>query len=93
MKKYISILATAIIAASCSLFDNAIESPSQSTYADDVVFSNYTLAEYSVYGIGEIVSHTNSYRDLQLQFGRHRRLRARCSGRPYPHERIQFHSQ
>ena len=70
MKKYISILATAIIAASCSLFDNAIESPSQSTYADDVVFSNYTLAEYSVYGIGEIVGHTNSYRGrLHLFYG------------------------
>ena len=62
MKKYIAILAVALVAASCNLFDNAIESPSQSTYADDVVFSNYTLAEYSVFGIGEIFGHTNSYR-------------------------------
>ena len=70
MKKYIFIIAAALIAASCSLFDSAIESPSQSTYADDVVFSNYTLAEYSVYGIGEIVGHTNSYRGrLHLFYG------------------------
>jgi len=62
MKKYIYILASALVAASCSMFDNAIESPSQSTYADDVVFSNYTLAEYSIFGISEIVGHTNSYR-------------------------------
>lgn len=62
MKKYIYILAAALVAASCSMFDNAIESPSQSTYADDVVFSNYTLAEYSIFGISEIVGHTNSYR-------------------------------
>ncbi|MBR5702634.1 MAG: RagB/SusD family nutrient uptake outer membrane protein [Bacteroidales bacterium] len=62
MKKIISILALVLAAASCSLFDEAIESPSKSTYADDIVFSNYTLAEYSVFGIGEIVSHTNSYR-------------------------------
>ncbi|MCR5519390.1 MAG: RagB/SusD family nutrient uptake outer membrane protein [Bacteroidales bacterium] len=62
MKNYISILAIALLAASCSMFDDAIESPSKSTYADDVVFSNYTLAEYSIFGIGEIVGHTNSYR-------------------------------
>lgn len=70
MKKIISILAVVLIAASCNVFDNLIESPSQSTYADDVVFSNYTLAEYSVYGIGEIVGHTNSYRGrLHLFYG------------------------
>ena len=62
MKNLISILSLMLAAVSCSMFDEAIESPSKSTYADDVVFSNYTLAEYSVFGIGEIVGHTNSYR-------------------------------
>ena len=70
MKKIFTILAIALLAASCNTLDNLIESPSQSTYADDVVFANYTLAEYSVYGIGEIVGHTNSYRGrLHLFYG------------------------
>lgn len=62
MKKIFYIIVLVLAAVSCSMFDEAIESPSKSTYADDIVFSNYTLAEYSVFGIGEIVSHTNSYR-------------------------------
>ena len=71
MKKYILILAAAVFAlASCSVFDDTLDSPSQSTYADDVVFSNYTLAEYSIYGIGEIFGHTNSSRGrLHLFYG------------------------
>ncbi|MBQ9653726.1 MAG: RagB/SusD family nutrient uptake outer membrane protein [Bacteroidales bacterium] len=62
MKKYISILVGILAAMSCSMLDSAIDSPSQSSYADDVVFSNYTLAEYNIFGIGEICGHTNSYR-------------------------------
>lgn len=62
MKKYISILATALAAVSCNMFDPLLEAPSQSSYSDDVVFSNYTLAEYNIFGIGEIFGHTNAYR-------------------------------
>ncbi|MBQ5985315.1 MAG: RagB/SusD family nutrient uptake outer membrane protein [Bacteroidales bacterium] len=62
MKKYISILAVLIAAVSCNVFDKPLDSPSQSSYADDVVFSNYTLAEYNIFGIGEVCGHTNSYR-------------------------------
>ena len=62
MKKYISILATALAAVSCNLFDPLLDAPSQSSYSDDVVFSNYTLAEYNIFGIGEIFGHTNAYR-------------------------------
>ena len=52
MKKYISILAAVLVAASCNVWDPVLDSPSQSSYADDVVFSNYTLAEYNIFGIG-----------------------------------------
>ena len=62
MKKYISILAIALGAVSCNLLDPVLDAPSQSAYSDDVVFSNYTLAEYTVFGIGEIFGHTNAYR-------------------------------
>ena len=70
MKKYISILATALAAVSCNLFDPLLEAPSQSSYSDDVVFSNYTLAEYNIFGIGEIFGHTNAYRGrVHLYYG------------------------
>jgi len=62
MKKYISILFAVVLAASCNSLDGLLEAPSQSSYADDVVFSNYTLAEYNIFGIGEVCGHTNSYR-------------------------------
>ena len=62
MKKSIFILAAAWAAASCNLLDPVLESPSQSSYSEDVVFSNYTLAEYNIFGIGEIFGHTNAYR-------------------------------
>ena len=70
MKKYISILFAVVLAASCNVMDNALEAPSQSAYAEDVVFSNYTLAEYNVFGIGEVCGHTNSYRGrIHLFYG------------------------
>ncbi len=70
MKKYISILFAVVLAASCNVLDNALEAPSQSAFADDVVFSNYGMAENSVFGIGEIMGHTNSYRArLHLFYG------------------------
>lgn len=62
MKKYITILAAVLAAVSCNVMDPVLESPSQSSYADDVVFSNYTLAEYNIFGIAEVCGHTNSYR-------------------------------
>lgn len=70
MKKYISILAAVLVAASCNVWDPVLDSPSQSSYADDVVFSNYTLAEYNIFGIGEVCGHTNSYRGrIHLFYG------------------------
>lgn len=62
-KTYIAIVAAlALAATACNSFDKVLDAPSQSSYSDDVVFSNYALAEYNVFGIGEIFGHTNSYR-------------------------------
>lgn len=73
MKKllYIAIAAASVIAfASCNALDNALDAPSKSSYSDDVVFSNYTLAEYNIFGIGEVFGHTNSYRGrVHLLYG------------------------
>ena len=63
-----TLLFTAVL--SCNTLDNILEAPSQSAFADDVVFADYSLAEYNVYSIGEIVGHTNSYRArLHLFYG------------------------
>lgn len=56
------VAALALAATACNTFDKTLDAPSQSSYSDDVVFSNYALAEYNVFGIGEIFGHTNSYR-------------------------------
>ena len=73
MKKllYIAIAATvAFGAVSCNALDNALDAPSKSSYSDDVVFSNYALAEYNVFGIGEVFGHQNSYRGrVHLLYG------------------------
>ena len=73
MKKllYTAIVATfAIGVVSCNTLDKVLDAPSQSSYSDDVVFSNYALAEYNVFGIGEVFGHTNSYRGrVHLLYG------------------------
>lgn len=67
----IAVLATFVFGASaCEVFDKPLDAPSQSSYSDDVVFSNYALAEYNVFGIAEIFGHTNSYRGrVHLLYG------------------------
>lgn len=65
MKKllYAAITASLVLGvASCNALDKALDAPSKSSYSDDVVFSNYALAEYNVFGVAEIFGHTNSYR-------------------------------
>ena len=70
MKKYISILMCAILAAACSMFDGVLDAPTQSSYADNIVFSNYTTAEYNIFSISEVCGHTDSYRGrLHLFYG------------------------
>ena len=73
MKKilYAAFAAYLVLGASaCTALDSALDAPSQSSYSDDVVFSNYALAEYNVFGIAEIFGHTNSYRGrVHLLYG------------------------
>ena len=70
MKKYISLLMCAVLAAACSMFDEVLDAPTQSSYADNIVFSNYTTAEYNIFSIGEVCGHTDSYRGrLHLFYG------------------------
>ena len=56
----VGMLATASV-TSCDL-----TSPTQSSFDESVVFSNYTLAEYNVFGIYEVFGHTNCHRGRYL---------------------------
>lgn len=47
------------LATSC--LDDTLDVESKSTFDSSVVFSNYQLAEYAIFGIGEVFAHTNSY--------------------------------
>ncbi len=72
MKKLIYILfalvATTGVTTSC--FNDVLDVPSQSSFDESVVFSNYTLADYTILGIGEVFAHTNSYRGrVHLWYG------------------------
>ncbi len=66
------------LATSC--LDEALEVESQSSFDAPNVFSQYQLAEYAIFGIGEVFAHTNSYNarlnhfygyntDLELKMG------------------------
>lgn len=68
MYKVFALLLMAGFATSC--LDDALEVESQSAYDASVVYSEYTLAEYTIFSIGEVCGHTNSYRGrLHLWYG------------------------
>ena len=71
MKKIIYILFALIVTTGAtSCLREALEVESQSAFDEAVVFSNYTLAEYSIFGISEVFGHTNSYRGrVHLWYG------------------------
>ena len=58
----VGMLATASL-TSC---EDGLTTPTQSSFDESVVFSNYTLAEYNVFGIYEVFGHTNCHRGRYL---------------------------
>ena len=58
----VGMLATASV-TSCDL-----TTPTQSSFDESIVFSNYTLAEYNIFGIYEVFGHTNSHRGRYLPY-------------------------
>ncbi len=67
MKRILFLLTLIFAFTSCSDF---LEVKSQSTFSDDVVFSEPTLAEGYIYGIYNIIGGNNSYRNrLGLYMG------------------------
>ena len=59
----VGMLATASL-TSCS--EDGLKTPTQSSFDESVVYSNYTLAEYNVFGIYEVFGHTNCHRGRYL---------------------------
>ena len=59
----VGILAAAAL-TSCS--EDGLKTPTQSSFDESVVYSNYTLAEYNVFGIYEVFGHTNCHRGRYL---------------------------
>ena len=59
----VGMLATVAL-TSCS--EDGLKTPTQSSFDESVVYSNYTLAEYNVFGIYEVFGHTNSHRGRYL---------------------------
>ena len=57
-------LATALLMTGCNNLD--LTTPTQSSFDESVVFSNYTLAEYNIYSIYEVFGHTNCHRGRYL---------------------------
>ena len=56
-----------LAAASLTLCDeDGLKTPTQSSFDESVVYSNYTLAEYNVFGIYEVFGHTNCHRGRYL---------------------------
>lgn len=67
MKKIIILVFTVILTLSCSDF---LDVKTRSSFADDVVFSDPTLAEGAIMGIYNVIGENNSYRNrLWLQMG------------------------
>lgn len=60
---YIFSVITLMMAASCA---DVLNTETKSSFDESVVYSNYTLAEYTVFSISEIFGHTNSYRGRYL---------------------------
>ena len=60
----VGMLATASL-TSC---EDGLTTPTQSSFDESVVFSNYTLAEYNVFGIYEVFGHTNCHRGRYLPY-------------------------
>ncbi len=46
--------------------EDGLKTPTQSSFDESVVYSNYTLAEYNVFGIYEVFGHTNCHRGRYL---------------------------
>ena len=59
----VGMLAAAAL-TSCS--EDGLKTPTQSSFDESVVYSNYTLAEYNVFGINEVFGHTNCHRGRYL---------------------------
>lgn len=59
----LGMIALAVSAVSC---EDGLTTPTQSSFDESVVFSNYTLAEYNVFGIYEVFGHTNCHRGRYL---------------------------
>lgn len=59
----VGMLATVAL-TSCS--EDGLKTPTQSSFDESVVYSNYTLAEYNVFGIYEVFGHTNCHRGRYL---------------------------
>ena len=55
-----------LAAASLTSCEDGLTTPTQSSFDESVVFSNYTLAEYNVFGIYEVFGHTNCHRGRYL---------------------------
>ena len=53
-------------AALTSCSEDGLKTPTQSSFDESVVYSNYTLAEYNVFGIYEVFGHTNCHRGRYL---------------------------
>ena len=69
MKLFNKILIGAGMLAAASLTscsEDGLKTETQSSFDESVVFSNYTLAEYNVFGIYEVFGHTNCHRGRYL---------------------------
>ena len=57
-----------LAAASLTSCEDGLTTPTQSSFDESVVFSNYTLAEYNIFGIYEVFGHTNCHRGRYLPY-------------------------
>lgn len=55
-----------LAAAAMTSCEDGLTTPTKSSFDESVVFSNYTLAEYNVFGIYEVFGHTNCHRGRYL---------------------------
>lgn len=55
-----------LAASALTSCEDGLTTPTQSSFDESVVFSNYTLAEYNVFGIYEVFGHTNCHRGRYL---------------------------
>ena len=62
------ILGASVLAAAASLTscEGGLSTPTQSSFDESVVFSNYQLAEYNIFSIYEVFGHTNCHRGRYL---------------------------